>query len=335
MRFTAPLLLPLLLIVPVAIAGWLLVERRRSRYAVRYTNVDVLATVAAKAPRWRRLVPLALVGLALAAALLAIARPQLHGSQQRQNASVALVLDVSGSMQSDDVKPSRLGAAEAAIRRFLDVLPERYRTGLVTFAAEPFVAAPLTRDRRQVLDALTYNLGTGRGTAIGDAIARAVELLRPVVGAGPATAGVAPGGSDKPLTAILLLSDGAQRGGILQPLDGAARAKSYGIPVYTVALGSTDGGGQTDPNQGGGFGGGGGGGFGGGFNMQPDPETLRQIAQATGGASFATADADKLKAVYERLASQLGRQPAWRQAGHLLLGIAALLALASAAATSP
>jgi Ca-activated chloride channel family protein len=282
-------------------------------------------TVVEGAPRWRRFVPLLLVALAFVAALVAIARPQLRSSERRENASIALVLDISGSMQTDDVKPTRLGAAQAAIRRFLAVLPDRYRTGLVTFAAEPFVAAPLTRNRRQILDTLQYNLGTGRGTAIGDAIARGVELLRPVVaGSGEASAATASGrDADKPVSAILLLSDGAQRGGILQPLEGAARAKSYGIPVYTVALGSVDGS-QAPGSSGGGFGGG-------GFNMAPDPETLRQIAQATGGSAFATSDAERLNGVYERLASRLGTEPAWRPAGHLLLGLAALLALASAA----
>ncbi|HVW18122.1 MAG TPA: VWA domain-containing protein [Solirubrobacteraceae bacterium] len=332
MSFGRPLLLTLLLAIPLAALAWLALERRRSRYAVRFTNLELLASVAERAPRWRSLVPPALVALALAAALIAVARPSVPATHRVENASVVLALDVSGSMYASDVKPSRLGAAQAAVRRFVAVLPARYRLGLVTFAAEPFVAAPLSHDRSLVLRALDAGVGFGRGTAIGDAVGRSVEMLEPTDAGGTPAPGAAAG--DRPLNAILLLSDGAQRGGVLAPLQGAQRARSYHIPVYTVALGTpggdAGGGGQGSGPPGLGGGGFGGGGFG-GFNMAPDPETLRQIARVTGGKAFATADADRLKAVYEDLASHLGSVPGRRQIGDVLLAIAAALALGAAA----
>jgi Ca-activated chloride channel family protein len=233
-----------------------------------------------------------------------------------EQASIALTVDTSGSMAADDVKPTRLGAAEGAIRRFLDEIPKKYRVGLVTFSSEPFVVSPLTFDRQRLLSALRYDLVPGQGTAIGDALARAVELLQPVAADGepvPAAGPTAPAGAPgKPLSAILLLSDGAQTRGTLQPLQGAARAKSYGIPIYTVALGTPNGtlnrGGFARP-------------------VPPDPGTLRQIALTTGGEFFATQDQAHLNAVYEDLASRLGRTKEWREVTYVLVGLAALLAL--------
>ncbi len=322
MRLEWPLLLLSLLVVPAALATYLVLERRRARYAVRYTNLEVLAGVASIAPRWRRLVPAALVLLALTAALAALARPQVSVSAAREEASVALAIDTSGSMFAEDVKPTRLGAAQEAVRRFLEKLPEKYRVGMVTFSSEAVVAAPLTHDREVVLDGLEF-LYPGAGTAIGDALARAVELLRPVTADGDGT-GTGPqppaaGGRDDdsgPLSAILLLSDGFQTRGLLTPLEGAARAKSFGIPIFTVALGTPNG--TVTFNRGG---------FSRTVPVPPDPLTLRRIAQTTGGEFFAARNQARLNAVYEGLASRLGKRREWSEGTFVLLGAAALLLL--------
>jgi Ca-activated chloride channel family protein len=319
-RLEWPLALLALLIVPLAVLAYIVLERRRARYAVHYTNIEVLAGVAAvSSRRWRALVPPVLVLLALICAATALARPQVRVSVASDQASIALVVDMSGSMSAQDVKPTRLGAAEEAVRRFLARLPSRYRVGLVTFSTEPFVASPLTHDRNLVLQGLAYGSGFGGGTAIGDALARAVELLEPPVDYGAPTPAralpppTAPG-SGAPLSAILMLSDGAQTRGRLAPLEGAQRAKSYGIPIYTVALGTPNGvllrGGFERP-------------------VPPDPVTLRQIAQATGGEFFATRSEASLNAVYEHLASRVGRTRTWREVSFALAGAAALLALAA------
>ena len=177
MRFEWPLMLLLLLLVPAALLASFFAARRRARYVVSFTNLDVLASVAGSVPRWRLVIPAALAVLALIAALTALARPRLPTSVGREQASIVLTVDISGSMRATDVKPSRLGAAQDAIRRFLDKLPERYRVGLVTFSGEPYVASPLTRDRGLVLAALESSY-TGRGTAIGDGLAQAVQVAR-------------------------------------------------------------------------------------------------------------------------------------------------------------
>ena len=314
MRFDWPIGLLALLLVPLVVFAYIAIERRRARYAIHYTNIEVLASVTGRSPRWRSIVPPLVALLALICALGAIARPEVQMSVASEQASIALTVDTSGSMAADDVKPTRLGAAEGAIRRFLDEIPKKYRVGLVTFSSEPFVVSPLTFDRQRLLSALQYDLVPGQGTAIGDALARSVELLQPVATDGdPVPAPTAPTGDpNKPLSAILLLSDGAQTRGTLQPLQGAARAKSYGIPIYTVALGTPNGtlnrGGFARP-------------------VPPDPATLRQIALTTGGEFFATQDQAHLNAVYEDLASRLGRKNEWREVSYVLVGLAALLAL--------
>lgn len=320
MRIAWPLLLLALLVVPLAVLAYLAIERRRARYAIYYTNIEVLAAVATGAPRWRRYVPPVLAALALTCALAALSRPEVEVSVASEQASIALTVDVSGSMSAEDVKPTRLAAAHEAVRRFLDKLPEKYRVGLVTFSTEPFVAAPLTHDRELVLESLRFGATFGRGTAIGDALARSVELLQPVAtdGGGSPSAGSAapPEDPDAPLSAILLLSDGAQTQGTLTPLDGADRATSYGIPVYAVALGTPDGvinrGDFSRP-------------------VPPDPVTLRQIAETTGGEFFEIQDEERLNAVYEDLASRLGEKREWREMSFALLGLAALLALGAGA----
>jgi Ca-activated chloride channel homolog len=319
-RLAWPLGLLALLIVPIAVLAYVVLERRRARYAIHYTNIEVLAgVVATSSRRWRALVPPALVLLALTCAAAALARPEVKVSVASEQASIALVVDMSGSMSAEDVKPTRLGAAQEAVRRFLAKVPSQYRVGLVTFSSEPYVAAPLTNDRKLVLQGLVYGSSFGQGTAIGDALARAVELLEPQVGDGastPATPVVppTPQGPGAPLSAILMLSDGAQTRGTLAPLQGAQRAKSYGIPVYTVALGTPGGvlirGGFERP-------------------VPPDPTTLRQIAQATGGEFFATQSEARVNAVYDDLASRLGRKREWREISFALVGAAALFALAA------
>jgi Ca-activated chloride channel family protein len=317
MRLDWPIGLLALLLVPLALAGYLWTEKRRARYAIHYTNIEVLAGVVTRSSRWRGILPVVLILLALTSALAAVSRPEAHVSVESEQASIALAVDMSGSMAAEDVKPTRLGAAEGAIRRFLKDLPSKYRVGLVTFAVDSYIAAPLTQNREMVLQALEYDNIPRQGTAIGDALARAVALLEPGAGDGSTIPPPAPA-ADRPLSAILLLSDGAQTSGILAPLDGAARAKSFGIPVYTVALGTPTGvitrGGFSRP-------------------VPPDPATLRQIAQTTGGEFFEIHDQARLNAVYEDLASRFGHKKEWRELSFILVGLAALFALAAGAAS--
>ncbi|HZR93859.1 MAG TPA: VWA domain-containing protein [Gaiellaceae bacterium] len=335
MSFGQPLFLLTLVALPAVVGLYALAERRRMRYAVKFTNLDVLASVLPRRT-WRRLLAPAIFLLAVATLCVGMARPRVSTLVVRQEATVILVVDVSGSMQATDVKPTRLGAAQQAIRTFLDHAPKQLRIGLIAFAREPAVAAPPTTDHdlvRQSLDSIDLFEGFG-GTAIGDALAAAVDLGRSAVGeSGPASGSKAqtiayrPRGAQSPVS-ILFLSDGAQTRGTLQPSEGAAIAKAAGIPVYTVALGTPHGT-LTFDFQGGQFGGGQ---FGGGrqtIPVPPDPATLRMIAQTTGGKFVEARTAKSLDAAYARLGSRLGRRPGRSEVTHDFVLAAAGLLLAA------
>jgi Ca-activated chloride channel homolog len=338
--FERPLLLLALLVVPLALGLYVLAERRRMRYAIRFTNLDVLAGVVGDRYR-RRFVPLALFLLALAALCVGMARPQHTTLVPRDRATVILVLDVSRSMQSKDVKPNRIGAAAAAVRTFLDRVPDRLQVGLIAFAGDPAVANPPTTNHdlvRKSLDTIEWFPSFG-GTAIGDALAAAVKLGQQAVSgesgnlASATTA--APNTETRGLVSILFLSDGAQTRGDLEPLEGADLAKAAGIPVYTVALGTPGGTLTFGPGPGAGPGGGGGGSYPGGLfggrrvPVPPDPDTLRAIADRTGGEFFAAQSAKSLQSAYGKLGSSLGRKPGKSEITYVFLAAAALLLVAA------
>jgi Ca-activated chloride channel homolog len=329
--FERPLLLLTLLAVPLVVALYVLAERRRMRYAIRYTNLDVLAEVAGDRYR-RRFVPLALFLLALAALCIGMARPQHKTLVPRDRATVILVLDVSRSMQAKDVKPSRIGAAAQAVRTFLKRVPDRLQVGLIAFAGDPAVANPPTTNHdlvRKSLDTIEWFPSFG-GTAIGDALAAAVKLGQQAVSgesgnlASATTA--APNTQTRGLVSILFLSDGAQTRGDLEPLEGADLAKEAGIPVYTVALGTPNGtldfGSSGYPGSPPPFGGR-------RVPVPPDPETLRAIANRTGGEFFAAQSAKSLQSAYRKLGSSLGRKPGQSEITYAFLAGAALLLVAA------
>jgi Ca-activated chloride channel family protein len=292
------------------------------RYAVTFTNLEVLASVAGGRST-RRFVPPALFLVALALLCVALARPQRSTLIASDKATVILVIDVSGSMHATDVKPTRLGAAQAAVLTFLDRVPKRVRVGLIAFSSEPEVAAPPSTDRdlvRQSLGQLDFLQAYG-GTAIGDALAAAVELGKKTAGqTGPQT--IADITQKKPLVSILFLSDGKQTRGALQPLAGAQLAKDAGIPVYTVALGTPNGV-LTAPF----------GSFGPGqarrIPVPPDPATLSAIANLTGGKFFNARSAEAAQSAYKELGSKLGRVPGRKEVTNEAVLLAALVLVAA------
>jgi Ca-activated chloride channel family protein len=344
--FKSPWLLLGLLVLALAIGLWLLAERRRARYAVRYPNLDVLATVVS-GRSWARFVPAVLVLLGVAALLVGLARPQVERMLLKDKATVILVVDTSRSMQAEDVEPTRLGAAQEAIRTFLDEAPGDLQVGLVVFAGEAQVATPPTRDHELVEAAVTdidQFLVFG-GTAIGDALQTAVDLGRQISPDPPAEGEIAaptlvrptrtlaqstpaPDAAEKSPVSILFLSDGAQTRGLLQPLQGAALAKEAGFPVYTIALGTPDG-----VIERGAFGG-----FGSDqgqlIPVPPDPDTLREISKMTGGEFSEARTAESVKRAYENLGSRLGREPGQSEITWLFVAIAAGLLLAAGLAAT-
>jgi Ca-activated chloride channel family protein len=335
MSFQSPWFLLALVVLAVAAGIWVLSERRRMRYSVRFTNVDVLATVVS-GRSWRRFVPTSLFALSLALVLVGLARPHVSRTLLKERATVILVADTSRSMQAKDVHPTRLGAAQESMRLFLDRVPDRLRVGFVVFAGEAQVATPPTRDHelvRTAVDEIDTFLVYG-GTAIGDALQAAVELGRrvneddtpegqialPAALQGTRSLAQAAGCEPGPVS-ILFLSDGAQTRGILQPHEGAALARDACIPVYTIALGTPNG--VIERGQ-----------F--GFQGQgqlipvpPDPDTLRQIAEMTGGEFSEARTADALEKAYASLGSRLGREPGESEITFLLVALAAGLLLLS------
>jgi Ca-activated chloride channel family protein len=309
MSFGAPIMLLALLAIPALVALQLTASRRRRRYAVRFTATSSLAAAAAMDGRWRRWLPAALLLCALAAMSVALARPQKSVAVAIDRATIMLVTDHSRSMQATDVQPSRLVAAQRAARTFLGQLPDGVRVGAVAYSDTPdSVQAPNT-DKAGARAVVDGQVADG-ATATGDALAVALETLARDKQNGKA-----------PPSAIVLLSDGKTTVG-RDPVEVAQEAGKAKVPIYTVALGSRE---ATVPNP---------------YPFQPplpvapDPETLRRIAQASGGRAFTAEDDTRLSTIYRSLGSQLGSKTARKEitqsfaiAGFLLLlgaGVASL-----------
>jgi len=321
MTFASPYLLPVLIVVPlVAMLAWWL-QRRRARYTVAFTNLEVLAGVAKGRRSWRSVVPLVLFLLALAAAGTAIARPQATVHQAADRATVVLLVDVSGSMQANDVKPTRLLAAARAMSLFASKVPGSVRVGLISFSSGPNVLVPPTTDRALLQEGIDLLEPEG-GTAIGDGLGVAVQVVKGAVGND-----VKRNKDGKIPGSIILLSDGAQTRGTLTPLQGADLAKRAGIRVFTVALGTNHG--TLGPGV---LGGGSLGGpfFGSGrFVVRPDPVTLAAIARDTDGQTFRAKSADKVQSIYKKLGASIATRSTSREVTSWFAGAAAVLLLAS------
>ena len=309
MSFEAPALLAVLLLVPLVGVGYWFLQRGPSRYAVRYPNLEVLAAVAGGRRTWKSHVPAALLLLSLGALGIAFARPTVTVAAPDERASVVLVVDVSGSMRAQDVQPTRLAAAKQAMVSFLRNAPDSLRVGIVAFSNEPQVVVSPTLDRQQLIDGIGL-LEPAFGTALGDALARSVELARTTTATtGQAASAPVKDAQGRALASILLLSDGFQTRGLLSPGQGAERARSAGIPVFTIALG-TEGGTIVDREQ--------------VIPVPPDRETLSAIAEYTGGEAFDAETAGALKRVYQGLGSRVGRREKPREVTSAFVAAGAL-----------
>ncbi|HEU4672842.1 MAG TPA: VWA domain-containing protein [Candidatus Limnocylindrales bacterium] len=313
MTFASPELLLALAAVPLALAAYLLVQRRRRRYAVRFTNVDLLANLAPRSPGWRRHVPPACYLLAIAALGLALARPSMTLPVPREEATVMLAIDTSGSMRADDVAPTRLAAAEQAAASFVDDLPDRFQVGLVAFSSNARIVVAPTTDRA-VIHAGLGSLVADGGTAIGDAIEAALIAVgrstargggsgnQPLAAPAPPSptplgdaAWPGDGRSRPPTAATVLLSDGDSTSGTPPPI-AADEAAAAGVPVYTIALGTAAGTVDLPDDYGRIV----------RVSVPPDPDTLTDIAKRTGARFFDAPTSTDLSQVYETLGSKIG-----------------------------
>jgi Ca-activated chloride channel family protein len=303
-------LLALLLVPGAAVAYVLLERRRRADEAAQFASPAIFPNVVGRSPGRLRHVPVAVLLVAVAVLVTGFARPHAKHSVKRNEATVMLAVDVSRSMTAKDVKPTRLAAAGDAIARFLRVVPDSLRVGVVLFADRAAVVAPATHDR-DVVRAALEQARPGEGTALGDALVLALRSAR----------SVRDENSEPPPASILVISDGAQTQGTVTPRAAAARAKAAGVPIYTVVLGTPNGivtrkltGGFTER-----------------VRVPPDPQALRDVAAASGGQSFTVADDTSLKSVYQELGKRLGHEQKKSEVTAAFAGAGMLLLLASGA----
>ncbi|MGH2792009.1 MAG: VWA domain-containing protein [Actinomycetota bacterium] len=332
MTFSSPLWLAVVLAIPLLFAIQWALRRRRMRYAVSYSNTSVLAAVAPQAS-WRRNIPAALFATAFLALAMGMAKPHAQVAVPRDEATVILTVDVSGSMQATDVTPDRMTAAKNAATSFINKLPDRFRVAVVAFSDVSNVLAQPTTDRSSALDAISSLQAEG-GTAMGEALRESVELVQEdreralsplVTPSSPSTPGATPPPQpDRPerVSAILLLSDGENTTGI-EPLAVAAEAEELDVPVYAIALG-TPSGIVTVPDQYG--------------NPQtlpvpPDYATLETIAETTGGGYFEAPSGEDLQAVYDSLGQRIGYTTRPEEVTYAFAGVGAILLLLATAAS--
>jgi Ca-activated chloride channel homolog len=314
MTFREPAVLLGLALVPVAMLAYVAIQARRRREAAAFGNPALMPNVVTARPGWRRHLPAALLLLALTAMILAIARPQRSVAAPQRAATVVLVNDVSGSMRAEDVEPDRLTAAVESAKVLVDKTPDNFRLGLVTFSdyAQQIVAP--TTDRGAVNGALERMTADG-GTAMGDGLARGLETAQTPV---PTQDGK---GTRKLPAIMVLLSDGKQTLGVDDPLDIAAKARDARIPIYTIALGTQSGEVvQQDPF-----------GFVQRIPVPPDKETLREIAQMTGGRFFEAVSTKDAEGIYGRIGTRLTSRPEKREVTVAFAGGAFALLLAGGA----
>jgi Ca-activated chloride channel family protein len=306
MSFTWPIGLVGLVLLPLLVAAYVVYERRRRASQAMFGNPDLLPNLVGRDPGRLRHLPLVVLLLALAAMILGVARPQATVSVPREEATIVLAIDVSRSMKATDVEPTRLDAARAAALAFLAEVPEKFRVGVVSFATRAAAAVPPTEDRALVEEALAL-LAPGEGTAIGDAVALSLQIAQPVVEEG----------EEPPPRSILLISDGTQDGGRVQPAEAVRMAREQGVPVHAILVGTPEGVvEETLP-----------GGFRRVIQVPPSPETLEQISTGTGGQLFTALDAEELSRVYEELGSRLGTREQPREITDVFAAGAAFLLL--------
>ena len=289
MSFAWPIALLGLVGIPAFVVFYAFTARRRRREAARFANPALVPNLVAASPAWRRHIPPALALTALALLVVGVARPHVVRDVTRDEATIVLTIDVSRSMAANDVAPSRFEAAKAAAAAFLEEVPDSYAVGIVAFSTSADPVLPPTTDRDAARVALG-ELRLGSGTALGTAIARSVELA---LGRGEESV-PPPSGQPSP-AAVLLLSDGAQTAGDIRPLPAAERARRFGVPVSTVALGTRDAVVEV-PRPGG---------LKERVVVAPDAPTLRLIARTTGGTFAEAPSAARLESVYRELGTRL------------------------------
>ena len=297
----------LLALLPVfAVAGFYVWRQfRRRQYAMKFTNVDLLRTLAPKGLGWRRHAAAGAFLLSLVALGSAMARPSVDKEEPLERATVMLAIDVSLSMEADDVKPNRIEAAQEAAKAFVNELPPTYNLGLVSFAKSANVLVSPSKDRASVIAGID-GLTLAEATATGEAVFTSLDAIRSVP---------ADGANGAPPARIVLLSDGYRTSG-RSIEDAAAAATSANVPVSTIAFGTDTG--VVDIR--------------GQLQRVPvDRLSLQQLAESTKGFFYEAASVSELKKVYEDMGSSIGHRVEPREVTQWYAGAALLFGLCAAA----
>jgi len=340
-----PGFLLLLGLMPLLVAAYIWMLRRRRRFAVRYSSLALVREALSHQSRLRRHLPFALFLLGLASLVIALGRPVAIVSVPAGQVTIILAMDVSRSMCATDIAPNRLEAAQAAALSFIQRQKSSTQIGIVAFAGFAELIQPPTLDQEVLQDAVE-SLITARRTAIGSAILKSLDAIAEIdPNVAPSTSGASgeiqptpvPQGAYAP-DIIVLLTDGVSNAGPL-PVDAAQQAVDRGVRVYTIGFGTENENGSlpfcgqqfqgSDPFGGGPFGFGGGGGGGGGFRRGIDEATLKQVAAMTGGEYYAAESAGELHNVFESLPTYLITR---HETTEISVGFAAIGALLAALA---
>jgi Ca-activated chloride channel family protein len=297
----------LLALLPVlAVAGFYVWRQFRKRqYAMKFTNVDLLRTLAPRGLGWRRHAAAGAFLLSLVALGSAMARPSVDHKEPLERATVMLAIDVSLSMEADDVKPTRIEAAQEAAKAFVNELPPTYNLGLVSFAKSANVLVSPTKDRSQVIAGID-SLTLAEATATGEAVFTSLDAIKSVP---------ADGANGAPPARIVLLSDGYRTSG-RSIEDAATAASAANVPVSTIAFG-TDSGVVDIRGQ---------------LQRVPvDRLSLQQLADTTKGYFYEAASVSELKKVYLDMGSSIGHRTEAREVTQWYAGAALLFGLCAAA----
>ncbi len=299
-------------LLPVLIGVYILLQRRRRKYALRYASLSLVKEALGRGPGIRRHIPPAIFLLGMAVAIFALARPVSSVTLPSQQGTVILSIDVSGSMRADDMRPSRLEAAKAAARAFVQKQPRNVRIGVVSFSGSAAVVQAPTADRDSILASID-RLTTQRATAIGSGILASLDAIFEEPGRRPTSSARDPLGRDPfsrdqilqaeptpaitPVprgtyapAAIVLLSDGQSNTGP-PPLRTLKQASDRGVRIYTVGVGSAEGTVQRFEGM--------------SMRVRLDEDTLKRIADETNGDYVKASTETDLRRIYEDLGTNL------------------------------
>ncbi|MCL4487514.1 MAG: VWA domain-containing protein [Chloroflexi bacterium] len=341
MQFLWPYMLWLLLLIPLLVIIYILAQRRRQRYALRYASLSLVKQALGRGPGIRRHIPAAVFLLALTAMIVGLARPVSVIAVPSAEGTVILTIDTSGSMAADDLKPSRMEAAKAAARDFVQHEPQGVRIGVVSFSDDAFIVQPPTTDQQSVLAAID-RLYPQRGTAIGRGLVVSLNAVYEALGAKSAdiaqptpdpngqgfgsfglqpfgqsfsdTLPPAPPGVQGPLNSatIVLLTDGENNQGP-DPVGLSRQIAQRGVRVYTVGIGSPEGSILHIAGR--------------AIRTRLDEGTLKQIAQETNGVYFNALHEEDLAAIYNKLTTQFIVKTEKTEVTAVLTGLAAVLSI--------